>query len=66
MTSVKDKMIKRAVQEYGKIFPCGELEKLNECFTQTKEAMLFWFNTEDNSTHLLKESIITSPEESFA
>lgn len=55
MNNVKLKLIERAINEYGKIYPCNNNGMLNDCFTEEKEKVLFWFNTEDNSTHLLEE-----------
>jgi hypothetical protein len=53
---VKLKLIEKAISEHGKIYPCSSSVMLNDCFTEEDKKLLFWFNTEDNSTHLLEES----------
>lgn len=57
MNIIKIELIIRAVIEYRRIFPCGNKKNLFECFTQMGNDLFFWFNTEDNSTHLLKKRI---------
>lgn len=57
MNLIKIELIIRAVIEYRKIYPCGNKKDLFECFTQMENDLFFWFNTEDNSTHLLKTRI---------
>ena len=47
------KLIKKAVHKYKKIFPCGGRKTFTECFTKAKDNKLyFWFDTEDQSTHV--------------
>jgi hypothetical protein len=57
MDIIKIELIIRAVKEYRKIYPCGIKRDLFECFTQLGNNVFFWFNTEDDSTHLLKAEI---------
>jgi hypothetical protein len=57
MNNIKKKLINKAIQKYRKIFPCGNQKDISDCFTQIGNDILFWFNTEDESTHLLKECI---------
>ena len=45
------------LDEYQRIFPCANTQQLNDCFTQAGNRLLFWFNTEDNSTHIVVEDI---------
>jgi|GEM_PF-3073344 len=50
----KKELIEKALKIYGKIYPCLNKPSLNECFTVTKDkGLIFWFNTEDNSTHMV-------------
>ncbi len=53
MNTIKKTMIKKAKCRFKKILPCGERRSLDECFTVEKDKVLFWFNTEDESTHVL-------------
>ena len=57
MGAKKRELIYRALSEYKTIFPCGKNETLDECFTQEGNLLLFWFNTDDDSTHLLADEI---------
>ena len=50
----KKQLIKKAEKLFGKIYPCLNKNNLDECFTSTKDnGLIFWFNTEDNSTHMV-------------
>jgi hypothetical protein len=49
----KHQMIRQALDEHREIFPCGGRVGLGECFTIHREKVLFWFNTRDDSTHVL-------------
>jgi len=53
MNELKRKMIRKAVQQYKRIYPCGSKRYLSECFTEVDDSIVFWFNTEDRSTHLI-------------
>ena len=53
MNELKKKMIRKAVQQYHRIYPCGSKQDFSECFTLVDNSMVFWFNTEDHSTHLM-------------
>ncbi len=55
MSETKMKLIQRALDKHEKIFPCGDAALLEECFTVAEDRLLFWYNTEDDSTHLLEE-----------
>lgn len=56
MNELKKRMISQAKSVYKNIYPCGDKKNLQECFTVMDNRLVFWFNTEDDSTHL-----ITSP-----
>jgi len=55
MESVKKLLIDNARNFYGDISPCSGIESFSECFTEIDdgENIVFWFNTPDNSTHML-------------
>jgi hypothetical protein len=53
MNTIKRTMIKKAKNRFKKILPCGRKRKFAECFTVEKDKVFFWFNTEDQSTHVL-------------
>ena len=56
MNELKEGMIRQALQKYERIYPCGNSGDFSECFTQMDDRLLFWFNTEDDSTHLITRS----------
>jgi len=58
MNEMKRKLIRQARKTYKRIYPCGDKGNLWDCFTEIEDQLVFWFNTEDKSTHLL----ISSPE----
>jgi hypothetical protein len=57
MNKLKEKMIKRAKDRYKKIMPCPTRDDFNECFTVEGNHIYFWFNTADQSTHVLAEKV---------
>lgn len=57
MNKVKINLIIQAISKYKKIYPCGNKRNLFDCFTEIDNNLLFWFNTEDHSTHLLTAEI---------
>ncbi len=50
-------MIKRAKDTFKHIAPCPTRENFDNCFTVEENNIYFWFNTEDQSTHVLSEKI---------
>lgn len=59
---LKEELIQEAIDKYGKIFPAGSKKNLDDCFTiddidENDHELGFWFNTEDNNTHLLSKKI---------
>ena len=54
MSDIKLGLMQKAIEEYEKIFPCGDITLLEDCFTQSQDKLFFWFNTEDNSTHIVE------------
>jgi hypothetical protein len=57
MNEIKLNMIKKAMDLYQEIHPCSSKAELLECFTCEENGILFWFNTNDHSTHVLVEMI---------
>ncbi len=57
MNTLKQKMIQRALRKHKKIFPCSNKEELSDCFTEHKGQILFWYNTEDQTTHLITKKV---------
>ncbi len=54
MDERKKQLIKKAKKLFGKIYPCVNKSSLDECFTKVAgDALILWFNTEDQSTHML-------------
>ena len=53
MGTKQKKLIKKAVNKYKKIYPCGGRKAFSECFTrESDDSLWFWFDTEDRSTHV--------------
>jgi hypothetical protein len=52
MSEQKKRLIEKAGRKYGRLSPCGGRKSLDECFTHHGEALLFWFNTDENTTHV--------------
>lgn len=50
----KQKLIERAKKHYGTIKPCGRNKSLNDCFTRYQKALVFWFNDDLGTTHVVK------------
>ncbi len=57
MNQVQEELIESALTQYRRIFPCGNKIRIEEGFTIEGRQLHFWFNTEDNSTHLLSREI---------
>ena len=53
MSDLEQKLIQQATSMHKKIFPCAHKVNLTECFTKHEKRILFWYNTEDESTHVL-------------
>ena len=56
LTVTEEKMLEEAIRRHGVVYPCYGKNSFNDCFVDYPNGMkTFWFNTEDNSTHLIKE-----------
>jgi hypothetical protein len=57
MNELKHTMISKAVEIYTDIYPVITKRDLRECFTTEGNVLVFWFNTADESTHVLTTRI---------
>ena len=57
MNEIKKTLINRARMQFKQIFPCSTKKSLRECFTIEEDLMIFWFNTEDETTHILTQNL---------
>ena len=60
MEDVKFQIVQAAREKHRTIFPCVGKQSFEECFTHDNGKLLFWFNTEDNSTHLMAERLVVA------
>jgi hypothetical protein len=57
MSQVEERLIKKATRIHKKIYPCAHKKDFADCFTKDDKRIMFWFNTEDESTHVVAEYI---------
>ncbi len=57
MNALKKRMIAEAEGKYNRIFPCSTRSNFDESFTIEDNLIIFWFNTEDDSTHMIATDI---------
>jgi len=57
MDKLKQELIERALKKHQKIKPCGNKASLLDCFTEHHGKLIFWYNTEEDSTYVLIEPI---------
>jgi hypothetical protein len=50
-------MIQHAWERFTHIAPCPTRETLEDCFTVENNYIMFWFNTDDQSTHVITEKL---------
>ncbi len=53
MSEYETALIDKAVALHQKIYPCAKKERLADCFTRHENRLFFWYNTEDQSTHVI-------------
>ena len=58
MNELKTMMLKTAMERYRTITPCSAKRDFSECFTVEGNKLCLWFNTEDNTTHLIFTEIL--------
>lgn len=51
------KLIQRAIRKFVNIYPCSKATDFEESFTVTGNKLIFWFNTDDRSTHVVSSQI---------
>ena len=49
-------LIQKAYTKFGNIQPCGKAKDFSESFTKHSGILVFWFNTEDGSTHVMQST----------
>jgi len=54
MVSCKVSLMRKAVEQYGKISKCGNAKTWDDCFTDENGEVLFWFNV-GKDTHMISE-----------
>ncbi len=47
----KKRLIDKARKKFTRIYPCCPHESLEDCFTRENDQYIFWFNTDNKSTH---------------
>jgi hypothetical protein len=53
MTELEAKLMSQANAIHDKIFPCASRKEFDYCFTRENDQLFFWYNTEDQSTHMI-------------
>jgi hypothetical protein len=53
MTELEQSLIRKASEMHDTIYPCPHRVDFTNCFTRDKDRVYFWFNTEDQSTHIV-------------
>jgi hypothetical protein len=54
MDEKKLNLINKAQEQYGAIRPCDK-KQWEDCFSTYDNKLILWFNSEDNSTHILQQ-----------
>lgn len=57
MTDIEENLISEATALHSTIFPCSAQGEFEYCFTRDDEKVYFWFNTEDQSTHVISAEL---------
>lgn len=50
-------LIRRAFKIHKTIFPCGRSKLFSESFTIENEILVFWFNANDDTTHVIGKKV---------
>jgi len=66
MREIKERMIQQALTQYGTICLLPHKASFSDCFTFENSMLIFWFNTEDQSTHFIAEKVASQMFENFA
>ena len=57
MTDIEEKLITQARKMHKEIYPCPQRGSFERCFTKDSQRIYFWFNTEDQSTHVVTADV---------
>ncbi len=57
MELIKEQLIHSAKEKYSTILPYCNCDNLEEGFSLVGDILMFWFDTVDNSSHLLSAKI---------
>ena len=60
MQEIQDRLIRQAMETHQNIAPCSNRESLHDCFSTFDDKLIFWFNTDDDSTHVIMEEVRNS------
>jgi len=52
-----ERLIQKAIEKHERIRPCADKSEFRECFSVFGNKLIFWYNTEDDSTHVLMEEM---------
>jgi hypothetical protein len=53
MNELKLQLLREAERRYGRIHPCGN-KTFDECYSIVGTNLLFWFNDEADSSHVVR------------
>lgn len=53
MEEIKEKLIQTAIERFNTILPYENRDHLHEGFSLVGNVLMFWFDTVDNSSHLV-------------
>jgi hypothetical protein len=51
------RLYQQAIAKHHTIYPCRQKKTFQECFTISGGRLLFWYNTEDHSTHIMIDEV---------
>ncbi len=57
MSEKHERLIKKAIEKHERIHPCSNKGEFRECFSVFDNKLIFWYNTDDDSTHVLMEEL---------
>jgi hypothetical protein len=57
MGHLEKQLIDKATRKHKKIYPCALKENIGDCFTRDDGRLMLWFNTEDQSTHVVTTGV---------
>lgn len=57
MKNKEEMLIMAAILKHGCILPCGGRLELKECFIRVLDRLIFWYTTQDGSTHIEQMSV---------